>query len=70
MRALNTAWRTSTRSNGNGACVEVRRVGGTVQLRDTKDRTGPVLSFTTGAWQDFIAGVRADRLEPVASSRR
>jgi hypothetical protein len=28
-----------------------------VQVRDTKDRTGPVLSFPADAWQRFVAGV-------------
>ncbi len=66
MPVLDTVWRTSTRSNGHGACVEVRRMGATVQLRDTKDRSGPVLTFTAESWRAFIAGVRADDLAPCA----
>jgi hypothetical protein len=55
---LDAAWRTSTRSGNNGACVEVRlATATTVQIRDTKDRTGPVLSFPASAWQSFITGV-------------
>jgi hypothetical protein len=37
--------------------VEVRRLPAAIQVRDTKDRTGPVLSFPAEAWQGFIAGV-------------
>jgi hypothetical protein len=54
---LDSAWRTSTRSGTNGACVEVRLAQAAVQVRDTKDRTGPVLSFPASAWQSFITGV-------------
>ena len=57
MSTLDSAWRTSTRSGTNGACVEVRLVSSSVQVRDTKDRTGPVLSFPASAWQSFITGV-------------
>jgi hypothetical protein len=54
---LDETWRKSTRSSTNGSCVEVRQLSSAVQVRDTKDRTGPVLSFPTDAWQGFVAGV-------------
>jgi hypothetical protein len=28
-----------------------------VQVRDTKDREGPVLTFAAESWQDFVAGL-------------
>ena len=59
MSVLDGEWRKSTRSSTNGSCVEVRRSAGTVQVRDTKDRRGPVLAFPPGAWQEFIGAVRA-----------
>jgi hypothetical protein len=50
-------WRTSSRSGDNGACVEVRRTdGGDAQMRDSKDRPGPVLTFTPTAWTAFLDG--------------
>jgi hypothetical protein len=55
--SLNETWRKSTRSSNNGSCVEVRRLPAAIQVRDTKDRTGPVLSFPAEAWQGFIAGI-------------
>jgi hypothetical protein len=55
--SLDHIWRKSTRSSNNGSCVEVRLVSTAVQVRDTKDRTGPVLSFPADAWHGFIAAV-------------
>jgi hypothetical protein len=60
---MGKSWRKSTRSNVNGACVEVRRRASTVQVRDTKDRRGPVLTFSTDAWRAFVAGVHAGRFD-------
>ena len=57
MTSLDGTWRKSSRSNTNGACVEVRRDVTSVQVRDSKDRTGPVLSFTAEEWQDFVTDV-------------
>ncbi|MGC5021231.1 DUF397 domain-containing protein [Micromonospora sp. DT47] len=49
-------WRTSARSGDNGGnCVEVAdNLPGVVAVRDSKDRTGPVLSFTHDAWAAFV----------------
>jgi hypothetical protein len=55
---LDQTWRKSTRSGSNGQCVEARRMGDTIQLRDSKDRSGPVLSFTLAGWTAFTAGVK------------
>ncbi|MGW0433387.1 DUF397 domain-containing protein [Micromonospora sp. NPDC003197] len=52
-------WRKSTRSNGSGgACVEVAdNLSDVVGVRDSKDRTGPVLVFGPAAWRAFVADV-------------
>lgn len=57
MSTLDAIWRKSSRSGSEGSCVEVRRAPAAIQVRDTKDRTGPVLSFPADAWQGFIAAV-------------
>lgn len=52
-------WRKSSFSNGNGGnCVEVaRNLPGLVAVRDSKDRSGPALIFTTAEWRAFVSGV-------------
>ncbi|MGC9669468.1 DUF397 domain-containing protein [Planosporangium sp. 12N6] len=51
-------WRKSTKSGNNGGCVEVAFLDQDVAVRDTKDRTGPVLIFANDEWAAFIDGVR------------
>jgi hypothetical protein len=52
-----TQWRKSTRSSGNGNCVEFADLGDAVAVRDTKDRGGPVLRFSPASWRAFIAQI-------------
>jgi hypothetical protein len=52
------AWRKSTRSGGQGNCVEVATTPASVGMRDSKDRSGPVLVFTGSQWQAFVDGVK------------
>ncbi|MDI5943879.1 MULTISPECIES: DUF397 domain-containing protein [Micromonospora] len=59
-------WRTSTRSGGEGDCVEVAAFAEAVGVRDSKDRQGPTLSFAPAAWAGFVGATRAGR---VAASR-
>jgi hypothetical protein len=47
-------WYKSTRSAGNGACVEVAIRSDAVLVRDSKDRQGPILTFEPSAWRNFI----------------
>ncbi|MGW7515041.1 DUF397 domain-containing protein [Streptomyces sp. NPDC054796] len=49
-------WRKSSHSSGEGGeCVEVANCPGTVHVRDSKDAAGPVLSFGSARWADFVA---------------
>jgi Domain of unknown function (DUF397) len=54
---LDRNWRKSTYSSTNGSCVEVRRLSHVIEVRDTKDRNGPVLSFSTESWHNFVRSV-------------
>jgi hypothetical protein len=52
-------WHKSTYSGSNGGnCVEVARDGESVLVRNTRDREGGTLAFTTGEWRAFLAGAR------------
>jgi Domain of unknown function (DUF397) len=55
-------WRKSTYSNANG-CVEVAFVDTQIAVRDSKDRTGPVLVFDSHEWEAFIGGAREGQFE-------
>ena len=52
------AWVKSSYSGSQANCVEVA-VRDHVVVRDTKDRTGPVLRFTPAAWRDFAGQLKA-----------
>jgi hypothetical protein len=45
---IDSAWRKSSASNSNSNCVEVRGQGDAVDVRDSKNPDGPVLSFGQG----------------------
>ena len=52
-------WVKSSLSFANGNCVEVSdQPGGTIGVRNSRDRGGPVLRFTPDEWQAFLGGVR------------
>ena len=57
-------WRKSARSGSNG-CVEIAFLGGQIAVRDSKDRSGPVLTFSPTEWEAFLAGVRHGEFDRV-----
>lgn len=54
-----STWRKSTYSINNGACTEVAAIPGAVLVRDSVSQSGIQLSFLSGAWQTFIAHLKA-----------
>ncbi|MFV2017864.1 DUF397 domain-containing protein [Micromonospora sp. LOL_023] len=58
VRMQDRGWFKSSRSSDNANCVEVRFAGGQVDVRDTKDRTGPTLAFDATTWASFVTGLK------------
>ncbi|WP_412540747.1 DUF397 domain-containing protein [Longispora sp. K20-0274] len=50
------------RSQGGGECVEVAQIPGVTGVRDSKDRTGPVLGFTSTDWHTFTTATKGRTL--------
>ncbi|WP_407560683.1 DUF397 domain-containing protein [Streptomyces sp. 184] len=51
--------KSSYSSSGDGDCVEVAACPEAVHVRDSKDKTGPHLTFTPDAWAAFVAYARS-----------
>ncbi|MER7754457.1 DUF397 domain-containing protein [Kitasatospora sp. NPDC097643] len=61
---MDFTWRKSTYSNGGGQCIEVADgFTGVMPVRDSKDPDGPVLLFSSPAWQAFVTAVRAGEFD-------
>ncbi|MFB7559945.1 DUF397 domain-containing protein [Streptomyces brevispora] len=56
-------WFKSSYSSNGGACVEIAAnlavSRGVVPVRDSKDLSGPTLSFPVASFVSFVAGVKA-----------
>ena len=53
------AWRVATYTGGSsGNCVEVGDTPLAILVRDSKDRAGGTLAFTTATWQSFTNSLR------------
>ena len=48
------AWRTSSASGGSGECVEVAQWESSVLIRDSRDRSGPVLMVNAAQWLGLL----------------
>ncbi len=60
MENTHLSWRTSSYSgNGGDTCVEVGQSrDGMIAIRDTTDRTGPMLAVSSAAWRRLAAQVK------------
>jgi hypothetical protein len=65
MENFPAVWRKSTLSGSNG-CIEVAFVGAQVAIRQSKDPSGPVLTFSPTEWEAFLAGVRRGEFDAPA----
>jgi len=52
-------WRKSSFSDSANSCVDVRHIGGKVQVRNSNDPGGPVLTLTEAYWEWVIERVAA-----------
>ncbi|MET8049105.1 MULTISPECIES: DUF397 domain-containing protein [unclassified Streptosporangium] len=61
----NLTWYKSTLSGANtDNCVEVANLSsGGRAVRDSKDPSGPTLSFASGEWRAFISGVKSGEFD-------
>jgi Domain of unknown function (DUF397) len=55
------AWRKSTRSSGNGECVEATTIVGAIAVRDSKHPDGPKLLLTPHSWTAFVWRIKTER---------
>ncbi len=57
-------WRKSSYSNGNGGdCVEVADLPSGLAVRDSKNPSGPALTFTRAAWSAWTAALRSGEFD-------
>lgn len=53
-----TCWRTSTRTQGQGQCVEVGFGADRIGVRDTKHRVAGYFAVSSRRWRDFLTGLK------------
>lgn len=61
---FDAAWRKSTRSACDGACVEVALTPRLVGVRDSKNRGGGYLAVGPQTWSAFVTGVKNGEFDP------
>jgi Domain of unknown function (DUF397) len=60
-------WKKSSFSMSNSHCVEVASLpDGGVAVRNSRDRGGPVLSYTPAEWRAFMHGAKDGEFDDFA----
>jgi hypothetical protein len=59
-------WKKARRSgSASDNCVEIAHIDdGLIAIRDSKDRNGPSLRFSSTAWREFLDDLREAELGP------
>src|ERR1700722_10757652 len=58
------SWRISSFCAGTGECVAIAQLpAGRVAMRDTKNPSGPALTFSNAEWAAFVAQARAGEFD-------
>lgn len=61
MTSQHGAWRTSSYTHDDQACVEVSLTSERALIRDTKDRDGGTIHLPVAAWSALLAQVKQNR---------
>ena len=63
LSAADPRWfKSSFSGQEGGACVEGLRLPSGIAIRDSKDKAGPNLQFSTDAWNDLISSIKRGQL--------
>jgi hypothetical protein len=60
---MTTPWIKASASNEDGSCIEQRVADGVVEVRDTKDRSGPVLRFRPDEFAAWLTAAKRGALD-------
>jgi uncharacterized protein DUF397 len=61
-----TPWIKASASGADSNCVELRRHDGLIEVRDSKDREGPVLRFTHAEFAAWLDGANRGEFDHLA----
>lgn len=61
-----TPWIKASASDSGGTCVEMRRNGRQIEVRDSKDPQGAVLRFTRAEWAAWLDGAQKGEFDHLA----
>jgi Domain of unknown function (DUF397) len=64
--STDTPWRIAAKSGG-GNCLQVRRRGAVIQVGDSKNPGGPVLSYTLEEFDAFLDGAKKGEFDDFLS---